>query len=209
MAAAAVLAVLVVAGTLLLRTLGSHDVPGVAVAAPTTAPGPATSMPTGTTVAATTVTVTATTATGVDGAAVPDLYRGYADTPGAAPTRHPGDDGVYFTSPSGNIHCAVRPGGDGGSAICSIDQRDWAPTPKPASCPANWADNHVAVDQAGAVSGQCLGGVEVPPVAAVLPYGRTVTANGVSCSSAETGITCRYEATGHGFTLRRAALELF
>lgn len=159
---------------------------------------------------ATTVTATATTtATAAAGtAADPNAFRGYAFRPDEPLTVPAAGGGLYFSSPSGNIHCTITASGDG-YALCSIDQKKWTGSPKPASCQWNWLDNHVAVGSAGAESGQCLGGVEVPSVATVLPYGQSLTDGAITCSSAETGVTCRHDGTGHGFTLRRDALDTF
>lgn len=217
---AALLAVVAVTGYFVVRSIGGDDVTGSAVAGPSAA-GAAVTSPAAPTDAAgpgditlSTVTVTATrtpapSPAGTASPADPGAYRGYALRAGE-PVTVPanGAGGLYFSSPSGNIHCTIAPSGDG-YAICSIDQKNWAGAPQPGSCRDNWLDNHVAVTASGVQSGQCLSGVAVPPVATVLPYGRTLGDGAVTCSSAETGVTCRHDGTGHGFTVRRDTLDTF
>ncbi|TKV58754.1 hypothetical protein FDO65_14665 [Nakamurella flava] len=209
-AVAAVLAVVATTVFVVLRDRGD-EVAGTATPLPTMGwgtltPTTETTPPT----MATTVTATATaTMTAAAGAAAdPNAFRGYAFRPGEPLTVPAAGGGLYFGSPSGNIHCTITASGDG-YALCSIDQKNWTGPPKPASCEWNWLDNHVAIGAAGAESGQCLGGVEVPPVATVLPYGQSLTDGAITCSSAQTGVTCRHDGTGHGFTLRRDALDTF
>lgn len=46
---------------------------------------------------------------------------------------------TQFTSPSGNIGCAIIPAGAAGNfaayARCDIQTRDWTPPPRPSTCP--------------------------------------------------------------------------
>ncbi|WP_448071553.1 hypothetical protein [Georgenia yuyongxinii] len=41
-----------------------------------------------------------------------------------------------------------------------------------------------------------------------LGYGQERTAEGFTCASSETGMSCTHDATGSSFTVRRAAYDL-
>ena len=55
------------------------------------------------------------------------------------------------------------------------------------------------------VSSGTAGAGDVP----ALDYGETTSAHGFTCESAESGVTCRHDESGYGFTVARAAYELF
>jgi hypothetical protein len=42
-----------------------------------------------------------------------------------------------------------------------------------------------------------------------LTYGKSISTGNLTCDSAEVGITCRDNATGHGFTIAREAYRVF
>ncbi len=108
----------------------------------------------------------------------------------------------YFASPSGNIVCALTVD----STDCVISSFDYA-AEDAASCDDDAAGGHLRVEPAGA-SMPCeplvvAGGVPT------LDYGETTSAHGYTCESAESGVTCRHDESGYGFTVARRAYDLF
>lgn len=100
----------------------------------------------------------------------------------------------FFSSPSGNIRCALA----GPTARCDITKHTYEPGPIPASCQGGYGSSvyaNATVAGFGCVSDNV-------PAGPVLPYGQTTTYNGTRCSSARDGITCT-TAAGHGFFLSR------
>ncbi|MEE6272796.1 hypothetical protein [Georgenia wangjunii] len=108
---------------------------------------------------------------------------------------------VTFAMPSGNIACEI---GDD-SAGCVISNFTYEPADAVA-CPEG-AGGHVRVDEAGATM-PCEPLVIAGEVA-ILDYGESESAHGFTCESSEAGVTCRHDATGHGFALARSTYELF
>lgn len=121
-------------------------------------------------------------------------------TDGASPTAEP--EAEYFASPSGNIVCALTPD----SADCVISSFTYEPEDA-ADCDEEEAGGHLRVEAAGA-SMPCEPLVVAGDVPA-LDYGETTSAHGFTCESAESGVTCRHDESGYGFTVARAAYELF
>lgn len=111
-----------------------------------------------------------------------------------------------FQTPSGNIGCIWRTEADT-RLVCYLATRYTNPAPRPASCPENagpgWSTDHVVLTAAGAEDGICTGGLQVPPVAKVLPYGSALTAADYGCVSEEAGITCVHQPSGRGFFVSR------
>ncbi|MGH3677623.1 MAG: DUF6636 domain-containing protein [Mycobacterium sp.] len=108
-----------------------------------------------------------------------------------------------FTSPSGNVGCYIDPS----NVRCDISERDWAPPSKPASCEWDYGQGITlqAGDEAGFVCAgdTALGGGES------LGNGRSIAAGSLVCESAESGMTCRDNQTGHGFVISREAYQIF
>lgn len=115
-------------------------------------------------------------------------------------------DYITFQAPSGNIHCAIS-SWDPAEARCDIDEY----TPSFPGHP-DWCDGDYgfafAVQTTGAGSPICASDTVRDPQAPVLPYGRSIGMAGLTCSSAETGMTC-VNASGHGFTLSRRSQRVF
>jgi hypothetical protein len=108
-----------------------------------------------------------------------------------------------FTSPSGNVGCYISPS----SVRCDIDERDWSPPPKPADCRLDYGQGIVlfAADRAEFI---CAGDTTLggnPPLA----YGHSIGAGSLVCESAEAGMTCRDNQSGHGFFIAREAYRIF
>lgn len=140
-------------------------------------------------------------------------------TPAATGSPAPGaDDGAsgaeqwavpagasVFAAPSGNITCYIADD----EARCGIHELNNQPAPVE-TCEGTVG--YVAVvDASGAISSPCIAADAQPQKATgdvrKLEYGQTTTANGFTCSSANTGMTCVADATGKGFTIAKAGVR--
>ncbi len=109
---------------------------------------------------------------------------------------------TWFSTPSGNISCAVRPD----YARCDITKRAWEPPAKPSSCILDWGPSlFVDATQAGRF-GCVSDSLHQPDV--VVPYGRSVRNGAMSCDVLPEGVTCRSGA-GHGFFVSLESYRLF
>lgn len=108
-----------------------------------------------------------------------------------------------FISPTGNVACMI----DVNLARCDIIDRDWSPPPRPADCEFDYGQG-IEIIAGQPSSFVCAGDTAFGPDE-VLPYGEAITAGPLRCESANSGITCRDEDTGHGFTLAFKAYQLF
>jgi hypothetical protein len=116
-------------------------------------------------------------------------------------------DLVPFRSPSDNIHCLIVDMADWQGVRCDI--ADYTPTfrKRPADCDLDWGAAF-EVGASGPAGLACVGDTVRDPGAPVLGYGQQVDGPGITCTSLQSGMTCM-NADGHGFTLSRAAQELF
>lgn len=116
----------------------------------------------------------------------------------------PAAEDVVFASPTRNITCAI--GVD--ATTCRIADFSYD-RPEIAGCEG--PRGHEVALTADGPSWVCTEG-EAPGPAGddvrVLPYGDTVSVNGFSCASAESGMTCRHEESDRSFTLARAGATL-
>lgn len=121
----------------------------------------------------------------------------FCAAPGAA------EDFAHFTSPSGNVGCIL----DSTYLRCDIAKRNWAVPPRPADCELDYGQGIALTPGEPAVfvcaGDTTLGGADV------LAYGRSITRGALSCTSAESGISCRDTGTGRGFSLSRQVYQLF
>ena len=119
--------------------------------------------------------------------------------------------GYSFTSPSGSFYCGIAPAsyGDPGFAVC---QGETIPVPpRPAECRTgiSWGGG-MYVNDAGKVDYVCAGGLILSDGSSkVLPYGAALAVAGMACTSAETGMRCVNDRTGHGFRISTASNERF
>jgi hypothetical protein len=110
-----------------------------------------------------------------------------------------------FTSPTGNVGCYIDPS----SVRCDIDERDWAPPPKPADCRLDYGQG-IALHPGHGAEFICAGDTTIGgQQAQALAYGDSISAGSLVCESAEAGMTCRDNETGHGFSLSREAYRIF
>jgi hypothetical protein len=109
---------------------------------------------------------------------------------------------TWFSTPTGNISCAVL----AEYARCDIVDRTWAPPTKPSDCPLDWGSSLVvAATQTGKFS--CSSDTVYRPEVQ-MPWGRRVTDGSMSCDVVSEGVTCR-SSDGHGFFLSRESYRLF
>jgi hypothetical protein len=125
---------------------------------------------------------------------------------------------VSWLSPSRNIECGIVLAGLSQHVWgCSIASHTWtAPNANPADiCYNAGADCGTGIEALGA--GKLTGrgetifesqlAVDSPapaPAVQTLAYGHSVTADGVTCLSLESGMTCNNAGSGHGFTLSKS-----
>jgi hypothetical protein len=136
-------------------------------------------------------------------------------------------EGVHFVSPTGNEGCAILGPSSAEPDLwgCALAAQDWA---FPRDDPSDFCYDAqtscgygIEVTGADAPHPRYRGdpgfpaGITIfdtahtqPPVA-TLPYGHSVTYGDVTCVSAPTGIACENEASGHGFTVSKAAYDLY
>jgi hypothetical protein len=112
-------------------------------------------------------------------------------------------DLVGFTSPSGNVGCFI----DSAYVRCDISERDWTPPPRPADCEFDYGQG-ISLSRGEQAAFVCAGDTALGG-GKPLAYGQSVTAGLMQCDSAESGVTCRDTATGHGFTIAREAYRVF
>lgn len=114
---------------------------------------------------------------------------------------------LLFASPSGNIQCSVT----AEAASCTISSVADGALIEDESCEGT-VGHLVRVDSTGEAERPCL--LDDPPRKApksmpVLDYEESEAAFGFTCTSSRSGIICRHEETGHGFSVARAGSSLF
>ena len=123
---------------------------------------------------------------------------------------------VHFRSPSGNINCigsAAAPA----YADCLVRRSSWPHRPpKPASCDLDWNPTELAVGRRRVSVGACRGDIGPLCVNAsggrctTLRYGRSVNIGPIRCTSALSGVTCRYRTAPRvGFRISRQGYAVF
>lgn len=119
--------------------------------------------------------------------------------------------GYGFTSPSGRFYCGIVPpsGGDPGMAGCQGETTPVPPRPPDCSTEISWGGG-LYVNDTGKVDYVCAGGLMFSDGnSKALPYGTVLAVAGMTCTSAETGMRCVNDKTGHGFRIASASNELF
>jgi hypothetical protein len=115
-------------------------------------------------------------------------------------------DFLSFQSPSGNISCMLMTGEYVG-ARCDMRQLSPSYRKRPVDCDLEWGDSF-EVGARGQGGLTCHGDTVISPDAFVLDYGKSVSLGGVTCESAESGMTCRNDR-GHGFSISKARQKVF
>ncbi|MGV0634823.1 DUF6636 domain-containing protein [Mycolicibacillus trivialis] len=126
----------------------------------------------------------------------------------------PAQAGPYstdFTSPSGNINCAIWESGHdiAPHVRCDLKERTFAPPPRPTDCAMGpWAKS-VTLKRGEPAELRCISDSVISADAVVLEYGREISAEGFDCRSRSDGITCTDATTGNGFRLARDSYEFY
>jgi hypothetical protein len=109
-----------------------------------------------------------------------------------------------FQSPTGNIACVMT----AKVARCDIAERDWSPPPHPSSCP-NEVDfgQGIQLPASGAAQFVCAGDTTLNPQAPKLEYGSSSQVGSITCTSAESGMSCS-NASGGSFSISRQDYNL-
>ncbi|OBJ73072.1 DUF6636 domain-containing protein [Mycobacterium sp. 1274756.6] len=140
--------------------------------------------------------------TGVCGAVVGVL--------GAVPAQA-GPYSTDFTSPSGNIDCAIWESGHdiAPHVRCDLNERTFTAPPRPADCGMGpWAKS-VTLERGKPAAFRCISDSVLSDDAVVLEYGEEISAEGFRCASSTDGITCTDTTTGNGFRLARDSYAFF
>jgi len=117
------------------------------------------------------------------------------------------DDFVAFQSPTGNIHCFIDQWGGGAMVRCDLIDLVQTYRTAPPDCEFDWGFAF-GLDSRGKGYLACVGDTVVNRRNPVLGYGQAVSLGGISCVSAQTGMTCT-NAQGHGFSVARAKQKLY
>jgi hypothetical protein len=100
-----------------------------------------------------------------------------------------------FQTPSGNIGCVAL----GNQVRCDIAKHSWDAGKAPNGCPLDYGDG-LTMKAGGNATFVCAGDTTLNPQAPVLDYGESSEKFGITCASAEDGLTCK-NADGMGFFL--------
>jgi hypothetical protein len=125
---------------------------------------------------------------------------------------------VHFRSPSGNINC-IGQAKDGPIlefVQCLVKRSTWpSKRPKPRSCDLDWDPSTLDLSNRRVSVGSCRG--DIGPLCIdpadpcfTLRYGRSVDIGPIRCTSATTGVTCRYRTARRiGFRIARERYVLY
>ena len=113
------------------------------------------------------------------------------------------DAEVFFRTPSKNIICELNP-----SVVrCDILHKSWSPPAKPSSCELDWGNGMYI--SAGKAAFTCTGDSLISAPSETLEYGHADRSGSVLCTSESSGLTCKDEKSGRGFTLAVSRYSLF
>jgi hypothetical protein len=145
------------------------------------------------------------------GLIVAALFAAFAVPAASAPAKL-----FHFQTPSGNINC-IGSTTPSPFVDCLVRSAAWPyRPPKPASCDLDWAPTELALGHRKVTVGACRG--DIGPLCAnqsgdkcsTLGYGLSVTIGSIRCSSAVSGLTCKYtSAPRTGFTVSRGGFSVF
>lgn len=116
-----------------------------------------------------------------------------------------GDVGYYFTTPSGRWQCAILPRSQAGcqSASASALGIPDAPDTVPNERGEPEQPNAIVVADTGEAHFAVLDGSQFAPgsgPAGLVPFDSILAVAGFRCNVAETGISCKNDGSGNGFT---------
>jgi hypothetical protein len=109
-----------------------------------------------------------------------------------------------FQSPTGNIACIMTQK----FARCDIAERTWKPPPHPSSCPdeVDYGQG-LQLPATGSADFVCAGDTTLNPQAPKLDYGSSSQVGSITCTSAESGVSCS-NSSGGSFTISRENYDL-
>jgi hypothetical protein len=117
-------------------------------------------------------------------------------------------DASTFRTPSGNIGCLYTPASGSSSVGLRCDLLSVAHPPRrPRSCRLSYG-RAFTLSGTGRARRACVGDTVLDPGARAIPYGTTRRFGPFTCTSRESGLTCR-SRYHHGFTLAKARQRLF
>jgi hypothetical protein len=116
-------------------------------------------------------------------------------------------DYTAFQSPTGNIHCSIYSGEFAG-ARCDVVELNPSYTRRPADCDLEYGSAFYIDPGARKGGVACVGDTIIDPRSAVLGYGGSISLGGITCTSAQSGMTC-VNAAGHGFKVARSQQSVF
>lgn len=117
------------------------------------------------------------------------------------------DEAQLFASPSRNIMCSITPD----AVSCSIAQLSDEGLVEDETCEGT-VGHVVRVDAEGTTERPCLEGdppKKAPRATPQLAYEDSTSAFGFTCTSSRSGVICRHDESGHGFSIARAGSSLF
>ena len=131
-----------------------------------------------------------------------------------------GAKGPAFNTPSGNLHCGILDfGASSGYWGCEADQHSWTFAKAAPGDPCYNSEvscgHGIEAPLGGVVGVLKAGDIHYPGVdptdypTKVLPYGYSVSYEGVTCVATSDGVTCIETASGHGFFISRSANDIF
>ena len=136
----------------------------------------------------------------------------------AAPSTTPPPRLVHFQSPSGNINCIGQGAFSGTPAFveCLVRTSTWLnKRAKPEGCDLDWDPQTLGMSNRKVSVGSCRGDigplcVSTSDRCSTLAYSRFVDIGPIRCTSATSGVTCRYRTAPHvGFRIAREGYVLF
>lgn len=130
------------------------------------------------------------------------------DSPSASdePSPSPSDEVRLFASPSGNIVCSITPE----NASCSIAELSEEGLVEDETC--DGTVGHVVLVTDDGAERPCVEGRppgKAPEATPELDYDDSTSSFGFTCTSSRSGVICRHDESGHGFSIARAGSSLF
>ena len=115
-----------------------------------------------------------------------------------------------FDSPSQNIGCYISNVSGPWGVRCDIAKRFWTPPSRPSWCPIDFGDYGQGLNLAltGKPTWVCAGDTALF-AGPVLPYGHSITAGLLRCTSLTAGMRCVSLRSHHGFLLSKQAAQRF
>ncbi|QAY70467.1 hypothetical protein [Xylanimonas protaetiae] len=124
------------------------------------------------------------------------------------PSAAPAQVLAEFASPTGNIVCQITTD----AATCSIATLNQQPAPVE-GCDGTVGYRVTMAAETGEVTLPCVPADQQPqpaaPGAQVLAYDQTITQGTFTCTSANTGMSCKDDQTGKGFSIKKAGIGTF